>query len=385
MKKKWNEIKRYPLLVLFFVFLFCFMILDALWPKREYSELERRNLQQVPTFSFRSLFSNEWTKQYDKYTQDQFVFRDTWLSLQSRSERVLFFKKEIGGAVIGDDNQQFTKMYALKPTEAKQLSVNTLVLQNFLAEHEGHATFMLAPSASLIYEDRLPTDTPMLDEESYLNDIFAQTGTGSLDLRPAFTAAKDDTQLYYYTDHHWTTDGGAYVAYQAFCETQGFTPVVYAQDDYATIENFYGTTYAKSLLWNTKAETIRYLDLPNKLTVWNVAGTGELTENFTAGLYDMEKVDTMDKYSMFLYGNQGYTTIEGTGTGKLLVIKDSYANSLIPFLLPHYAEIGVVDPRAYKLNINDLMTEQGYEDALVVFNFQTFASNDSVARLMPQS
>lgn len=87
MKEKWNELKKYPLLVLFFVFLFGFMFLDMAWPKREYSDLERRDLAQVPEFSLTKLFENVWTSEYDTYTKDQVVGRDMWLRLQSRSEK----------------------------------------------------------------------------------------------------------------------------------------------------------------------------------------------------------------------------------------------------------------------------------------------------------
>lgn len=384
MKKYWNNLKRYPLLLLFFTFLFSFMVLDGLWPKRQTSELERRPLAQFPTFSWNQLFANQWTKDYDNYTKDQFVFRDSWLRLQSRSERLLFTKTEIGGAVIGKDGQLFTKMFSLTPLENKLMERNTQIMINFAAAHEGHVTFMLVPSASLIYEDKLPAKTPMLNESQYLDDIFAAVGASGLDLRTAFADAKDQ-QLYYKTDHHWTTDGGAFVAYQEYCKAHGFTPASYKNSDFTEVENFYGTTYAKCLLWNATPDTIHYLNLPNTLTVWKVAGTGELSENFSAGLYDMDKAATMDKYSMFLHGNNGYTTIKGNGEGKLLVVKDSYANSLVPYLLQHYAEIGMVDPRDYKFNINDLMEQEGYDDVLVLFNFQTFVSNQSISSLMPKS
>ena len=101
MKEKWASLKRYPVLVLFFFFIFSFMILDGLWPKRARSELERRDLEQFPKFSWSALFANEWTSDYAEYTKDQVVFRDGWIKLQSRSESLLFQKKEIGGALLG--------------------------------------------------------------------------------------------------------------------------------------------------------------------------------------------------------------------------------------------------------------------------------------------
>mgnify|MGYP007067567554 CR=1 FL=1 len=131
MKEKWNELKKYPLLVLFFVFLFGFMFLDMAWPKREYSDLERRDLAQVPEFSLTKLFENVWTSEYDTYTKDQVVGRDMWLRLQSRSESLLFQKQEIGGALLGDDEMLFAQTLALKPTEERiQKATSSRVLRS---------------------------------------------------------------------------------------------------------------------------------------------------------------------------------------------------------------------------------------------------------------
>lgn len=388
MKKRWNELKKHPLLILFFVFMFAFMILDGLWPKRARSELERRELAQFPAFSWKALFDNEWTANYAEYTKDQVVFRDGWIKLQSRSESLLFQKKEIGGALVGSENELFTKLFALRPDDKKRLANNTQILQNFIARHPGNVTVLLAPSASLIYEERLPAHVPMVEEERYLNEFFSALGPENcLDLRQAFTANKDQ-KLYYDTDHHWTTEGGAYIAYQEFCKRQGLAPMQVNKGDYVEIPGFYGTTYAKCVLWNQVPDTLRYLNLPNRMTLWNSDGLGNLTpaadpdaQDPTVGLYDLSKADTADKYALFLYGNNGYSTIEGSGEGKLLVIKDSYANCLVPYLTENYAQIGVIDPRNYNLPIDALMEKEGYDEVLFVFNFQSFVENSKLTFL----
>ena len=340
MKEKLKELKQYPLLVLFFLFIFCFMIADGLWPKRAESELERRPLAQFPDFSFSSLVKNEWTADYGEYTKDQAIGRDGWLKAQSLCESLLFQKEEIGGAMIGKNDALFTKM--------------------------------LAPSSSVINAEELPANAPMLDENARLDSIFETVGTAnSLDLRDTFTAAKDDIQLYYDTDHHWTSYG-AYLAYQQFCQLRGLTLMEVTESDYTIVPDFYGTTYSKALYWKSKPDSIAYLDLPNTMTVWEVSPTFELTENFTATMYDKSKLETGDKYAMFLYGNNGYSTIEGDGEGSILVVKDSYANSFIPYLTANYARIGVIDPRGFGLSVADFAQQEGYDEVLLLFNFQSF-------------
>lgn len=372
MKEKLKELKQYPLLVLFFLFIFCFMIADGLWPKRAESDLERRDLAQFPKFSFSSLVKNEWTAKYGEYTKDQVIGRDSWLKAQSLCESLLFRKEEIGGAMIGKNDALFTKMFALTPTEEKLLQKNTTLVQQFIEKFPGQVTFLLAPSSSVINAEELPANTPMLDENARLDTIFSTVGeASSLDLREPFTAAKDDVQLYYDTDHHWTSYG-AYLAYQQFCQMRGLTPMEVSESDYTTVPGFYGTTYSKALYWKSKPDTIAYLDLPNAMTVWNVSPTFELTENFTATMYDKSKLETGDKYAMFLYGNNGYSTIEGDGEGSILVVKDSYANSFIPYLTANYARIGVIDPRGFGLSVADFAQQEGYDEVLLLFNFQSF-------------
>ena len=372
MKEKLKELKQYPLLMLFFLFIFCFMIADGLWPKRAESELERRKLAQFPDFSFSSLVKNEWTAKYGEYTKDQVIARDSWLKTQSLCESLLFQKEEIGGAMIGKNDALFTKMFALTPTEEKLLQKNTTLVQQFIEKFPGQVTFLLAPSSSVINAEELPANTPMLDENARLDGIFSTVSEAdSLDLRDSFTAAKDDVQLYYDTDHHWTSYG-AYLAYQQFCQLRGLTPMEVTESNYTIVPDFYGTTYSKALYWKSKPDSIAYLDLPNAMTVWNVSPTFELTENFTATMYDKSKLEQGDKYAMFLYGNNGYSTIEGDGEGSILVVKDSYANSFIPYLTANYARIGVIDPRGFGLSVADFAQQEGYDEVLLLFNFQSF-------------
>ena len=378
MKEKWNELKQYPLLVLFFVFLFGFMVLDGLWPKRASSDLERRELAQVPAFSFSKLFENVWTAEYDTYTKDQVIGRDMWLKLQSRAESLLFQKQEIGGALLGGEDMLFTQTFSLKPTEQRILNGNIQQTAQFAQRYPGRVTLLLAPSASLIYADQLPANVPLLDENALMDTIFDAVGAGScLDLRPAFRAAAADTPLYYKTDHHWTTDGGAYLAYQEYCRAKGLVPMAVSAEDFTEVPDFYGTTYAKCLKWDQTPDVIRYLNTDAQMTVWELNPKGEPTQpKAVTGLYDLEKTRIADKYSLFLYGNQAYTTLQGRGEGRILVVKDSYANSFVPYLLEHYAEVCVVDPRSYRSSIDALMQREQFDQVLLLFSFQTYSTTN---------
>jgi hypothetical protein len=88
----------------------------------------------------------------------------------------------------------------------------------------------------------------------------------------------------------------------------------------------------------------------------------------------MDKVNTKDKYALFLNGNHPLVKITTNvkNSKRLLIIKDSYANSLVPFLTSHYSEIYLVDPRYYYEDIGKLVNENKINDMLIVYNVNTF-------------
>ena len=179
----------------------------------------------------------------------------------------------------------------------------------------------------------------MVDENAMLDDIFAKVGQSAdvIDLRGTFTDLKDE-YLYFKTDHHWTPNG-AYRAYEAFCAQKGLTPFDRDAHESATVTGFEGTHYSATRLWNVQDDTITYYPLDNLMTIYKITGEAAYEPERTENLINADKFATRDKYAAFLDGNNGYSTIEGNGTGSILVVKDSYANSFIPYLTANYAKI----------------------------------------------
>ena len=382
MREFLKKTKDYPITLVFFALLILLTVADLIYPDRESSELENKHLAQRPAFNMSSLVSNQWTSKYNEYVKEQVVGRDAWIDLHSRMETALLRKTQVGGMLIGKDAQLFTQMFNLTEAEQAQLPKNVQAVSEFAQRHPGKVTFLLAPSASLIQADRLPAFAPMLDENAYTEDILAQVGQSAqvLDVRELFTQNKDE-KLYYYTDHHWTTQG-AYLAYTAFCQQQGLTPFDRDAHTELNAKGFYGTSYSAARYWASAPDTITYYDLNNPLTIYQTGADGSVAPQETTGLYDLKKLDTRDKYAMFLHGNNGYSTIEGNGTGSILVIKDSYANCFIPFLTANYAKIGVVDLRNFKsIDPDALMEQEGYDQVLLLYNFQSFKSDGNLVYL----
>lgn len=380
--KKSTSLLRYPVLVAFCLFFLGMFALDIFTPDRAYSELENTTLSQRPTLTaFTAKGLNNYFTAYTKYVKDQIVARDEWISLQSVVETVLLQKQQNGGILLGDDGTMYDRNFGLLSSEERTLAKNTAALQSLCARYPGKVNVLLAPAASVIYPDKVPANAPLLDEESYL-DSLAQTveaaGGSFIDVRQNLSDHREE-YLYYRTDHHWTTLG-AYYAYEQFCTNLGLAPFDRTSATEVTVEGFLGTHYSKARTWNAVADTLTYYDLPNSLTIYKVQSAGQPAEGETTTLYDTGKLDVYDKYAMFLHGNNGLSRIESNGEGSILVIKDSYANCFVPYLTANYANIDVLDFRNYNYGLDQLIADNGYDQILVLYCFDSFKSDPYLYR-----
>ena len=364
-----------PLLAASALLLLGLAIANLVWPKRDMIELENRKAAQFPAFSVEALLDGRWQSGFARWMQDQFLLRDAWINTQRAADEIVFQKAEEGGILLGKDQWMFTKLFTIDDATRQQTAKNVQAVAEFAARYPGKVTFLLAPSASVIYPEALPAGAPMADENALLDDIFAQVGESAavIDLREPFTARRDE-YLYFKTDHHWTTNG-AYRAYEQFCALKGLTPFDRDAHEAVTVEGFQGTHYSATRLWNVKNDTITYYPLPNQMTIYNITGEAQYESMTTENLINTDKFATRDKYAAFLDGNNGYSVIEGDGEGSILVVKDSYANSFIPYLTANYEKIGVVDFRNFKYGLDSTIEREGYDEVLILYNFQTFIAD----------
>ena len=369
-----------PASLIVFAALLCgFALVNLFWPKRENSELENRKLAQMPVFSVKTLLNGKWQDDFSTYLQDQVALRDGWINLESAVNALAFGKTEESGILNGKDGWMFTKLFTVSTDTEKQLGKNISAVTNFAQRYPGRVTFLLAPSASDIYPEMLPANAPMVDEDAMLDDIFAQvqaSGADVIDMRDDYRANKDQ-YLYFKTDHHWTPNG-AYHAYEQFCTLKGLTPFDRTAHEAVTVTDFQGTHYSATRLWNVQNDEITYYPLDSLMTVYKITGEAQYEPDKTENIVNADKFATRDKYAAFLDGNNGYSTIEGSGTGSILVVKDSYANSFIPYLTENYAKIGVVDFRNFKYGLDSTIEKEGYDEVLVLYNFQTFIADTNL-------
>ncbi len=362
--------------------LFVMMTALLLMPAQRFSELENRYLQGIPELTWDSLISRAFADEVELYLSDQFPLRGQWIAVKSAMER-LRLQRENNGIYFGQDGYLLEKFE--QPDEEK-LRRYVEALNKFAANQQDAAiSFLLAPTSIGIYPDRLPWLASAFPQEK-VNREIAELLTDRVSFLDGFDilAPHADEQLYYKTDHHWTTRG-AYLAYAAYARQMGWMPL--AEDAFEIItvsDSFLGSYHTKSLYSGAKPDSIevyRPHDAVN--TTMHVADTGERLETMYADQY----LEKKDQYAYFLGGVHALVTLTSEldrGTAdleRLLVVKDSYAHNLLPFLTLHVPEIHVIDIRYYNGSISAYMTQHGLDDVLLLFNTSTFVENQSILGL----
>ena len=373
------KIKKYVRQLLpviaFFVIIFGLTAGSLGSEKKEYSETEKRELQQMPKVRWRSVRKGKFQKKYEKYLADQFPGRDSWVRLQTDVSRVVG-KTESNGVYFGKDGY-LLEHYGTSDFENEQSEKNEQALVKFVKKmsKKRNISVMLVPTKTWIMQEKLPAFAPTYDEQQMYDCMKAQLGDlADTVLVPVADELQKhtDEQIYYRTDHHWTTLG-AWYGYEAYVKAAGgdLEQAQKKRDFHCVSTQFYGSTYAK-VNQAPRADEIEKYEPQQPLTV--VYNMGEKT---TDTLYDTSFLDTQDQYSYFTGGNQPVIEVTGgTANGRtLLVIKDSFGNSMIPFLAEDYEKVVMVDLRQLNVKCKDLVNMFDPTDVLILYNTAQFAGD----------
>ncbi|MGI6030747.1 MAG: DHHW family protein [Eubacteriales bacterium] len=384
-KKPSHRLANRVITTAFCVGLVAVSTVNALTPSKEFSENENRTLQQMPEFKMDEFLEGKYGEKIDKYISDQFLMRDTFISLKAVMEKALF-KTENKGTYFGKDNYliQIPAEVADPSTFNPQVEKNNIEAIRKLAELGTYQVdFLLAPTSFEIMQDKLP-DHAYTDQQLQLMQRVKEGLDGSgvtvIDPTEELRAHKEEQQVYYRTDHHWTTYG-AYLAYTQLGDALGFTP--YEMDDFQVeklSDEFYGTLWSKATLPSFPADTIEAY-IPKEQMNYTVEFLGE--GGSMEGLYAMDKLETKDKYSVFLDGNHSYVHIASSNQNgkKLFVIKDSYAHALVPFLANHYQDIYMLDMRYFNGDARQLIDQSGCTDVLFIYNCENFKTDNNLVKI----
>lgn len=351
----------------------------AFWllPRHPFSENEKRVLAEAPQINAAGIADGSVFRSIESYLSDHFPGRNLWVGANACLERA-----EGRGAtediVCGMDGWLFT---APVSEDRETLWDNMQAITTFAGRQSVPVTMMAVPSAGAVVSDKLPAlhlpypDADLLEEARRI----AGNTLHWVDLYTDFCSAEQPERLYYRTDHHWTTEG-AYRAYCLLMDKLGQPSV--PRDDFTVeqIADFYGTSYSRSGLWLTEPDTIELWTDPAMQAV-TTAYDANLAPVTREEMFFREYLEDADKYPVFLSGNHARVHIEtNADSGKrLLVIKDSYAHALAPFLAEEYSTIDLIDLRYFKQQtISSWLEENPADEILLVYGLSSLAEDKNL-------
>ena len=320
-----------------------------------------------PQFTIVDFVSGKFSDELEQYLTDQVPLRDDWVTLKIYLELAVG-KRESGGVYIGRDKYLMDKFTSYSK---KQLAANAAALaelQKKLAAEDISMDTILVPVAAQVLTDKLPAYAPVADYAAIL-EVLTDAGVDTVDMLTAL-AAHSGENIYYRTDHHWTSLG----AYYAYCAWRGIEPNADEWTQEILCDNFHGTTWNKVPLPTVPAEEI---------TAWYKHINRSVSYNNgqyeTDSIYERKYLSGSDQYAVFLNSNQAQTVIEGSGkSGKLLLIKDSYGNTFSQFPVEDYAEVHVLDLRFFKGDVAEYAKENSITDTLVLYGVQNFVKDTNL-------
>lgn len=363
--------------IIFILTLFLFLIINVIVPDREKSVQENRMLATKPKFRLSSLISGDYDEKFEAYMDDQFVGRDMWRKLKVTVDRIGGSRLE-NGVYIGTNGQLLEQ---IEVADENHLAANIKAIKSFSeSQSKIPVRMMLVPDAANVLNHFLPSLAKPEDQTQMVSMVRKDLGDSVewIDVSTELNKHKTE-KIYYKTDHHWTTLG-AFYAFQAAAPSLGIEGDLSGKYvSYAVSDSFNGMLASKSGVNLGEKEQID-IYVPTEEDTDLIVDYVDEGKRSTS-LYDSSKLKEKDQYTVFLGGNSSLLDIRtvSTSTKRLLLVKDSFANSFIPFLTPYYREIVVVDPRYYSGTINDLMDSYRISEVLFLYSGNTFFKDNNIS------
>ena len=376
-KDRQRKVQEQLVGIIFILTLFLFLIINVIVPDREKSVQENRMLATKPKFRLSSLISGDYDEKFEAYMDDQFVGRDMWRKLKVTVDRIGGSRLE-NGVYIGTNGQLLEQ---IEVADENHLAANIKAIKSFSeSQSKIPVRMMLVPDAANVLNHSLPALAKPENQTQMFSMVRKDLGDSVewIDVSTELNKHKTE-KIYYKTDHHWTTLG-AFYAFQAAAQSLGIEGDLSGNYvSYAVSDSFNGMLASKSGVNLGEKEQID-IYVPTEEDTDLIIDYVDEGKRSTS-LYDSSKLKEKDQYTVFLGGNSSLLDIRtvSTSTKRLLLVKDSFANSFIPFLTPYYREIVAVDPRYYSGTINDLMDSYRISEVLFLYSGNTFFKDNNIS------
>ena len=358
---------------------------------REFSPNENRYLAETPELSWDNILSGKFQDGLEDYLRDQVCFRDGWITVKTGIQKACG-DTDIGGAYVGKDGYDFEKITP-EDVDEKQVDRNIKAVEDYFMTasetiDKQKLSFLLVPTSGLVMQEKLPKNARLFDQAKYIDQVQkAMKDYNFVDVRDTLMDHNEE-YIYYKTDHHWTS-AGACLAYEVWSEHTGGE----AETEDGLVKNvvsdkFRGSLYSKILDADSAYDEIWTYGLQKDDAFGSKDCTVTIDEKQQLdSIYDDEMLQKKDKYAYFLSGNYGQVHIQNQkaaskAKGKnILIIKDSFANSFVPFVTQDYENIYMVDLRYYNGDMKSYLQEHNITDVLVLYNISNFISDRNLHKL----
>lgn len=394
-----NNNKQYVFYIniaIFMSLIFAISIFNMLSPKdKTVSVVENRTLAKKPNLTVESVLSGEYSRDFENYFADNFAVRDNLVKISKNIASLKGIKRneevalvDFDGQNVGGNSDEDNDSTVEASTKGNLLILNDTVMELYKfneVKSKSYANMINTVQSKLddnvkVYSLLAPVQIEFLTNKKYKNLSDSQldginfvNSNLSNKIIPvdAYTPIKDhiNEYVYYRTDHHWTALG-AYYAYSGFASAADFDALPLDKFTKGEAPGFLGhlSTVNPSETVNNNPDNVIFYNSPAKSDMdvyFYDKDTGE-KKSYKGSVISKSYIDGDQKYGVFLGGDfaLGIIKTNSNQNKKIMVIKDSYANAFIPFLLTNYSEIYVVDPRYYKESIVDLVNENNINEVL---------------------
>ena len=386
------------------IVLFCAVMIAAciiglaFFARPTVSENEKRELTKFPEFTVESFLSGEYTSQISLWFADTYPLREPMIQANSSLNQLYGIKEEqiIGGG-NADDIPAGPSDIEFNPTddgggqgiEGLYLNGNTAYQLYFFNQQNSNSYVSLintfaeqVKGKANVYDMIVPLHCEIaMSEETlkkynasscdeaiqYMYSNLSSSVTG-VDVTPILKAHNTE-YLYFRTDHHWTARG-AYYAYVEFCNQKGITPT--PLEDYRRLQfdGFLGTFFAEAKQPAAMKSDPDYVEAfvpigTNDADVYD--SNGNKIAEYSIVYSKADKYSAGNKYLCFIGGDQPLTKIHNSAINdgsSIVIVKESYGNAFVPFLVDSYEYVYVIDYRHWDGHLADFVIENGVDDVL---------------------
>ena len=417
-RKKINGLVRGIKILGFGLMLAIMGFIGLLWFARpDTSVVEKRDLAEFPELSWSAFWDGSYFKGIDTWYADTFPLREGLISGSQTMENLYGIRSDqiVGETMTADDipdpDASQEEVQAAEPEEilpdGTVKEIGEMQGQIYITEGSGYGLYyftqpaadkfaatmnqvysnvkdkvnmyvMICPiSAGVMLDQTVLDDMGCSDEKAAIDYIYGKMDEGIHTVSAFDNLRKHNAEyIYFHTDHHWTALG-AYYAYEEFCKEKGIQPNPIEGFQTMEFPGFLGTFVSSSN--NNAALTAN----PDTVVAYVPNGTNAMTMHYTNGsvvdwfvINDVSSYAKSELYATFVGGDRPFSYAHNpniTDGSAVMVIKDSYGNAFIPFLIDHYEYVYWVDARYTSNTISQMVADYNIQD--VIYQVQIYNSS----------